>query len=99
MADDKKDTKDEPKDEPKSRRFTVEVTDLPTIRQSGDGRITSFTVPGKAAFKGEITLKGKGDVASAFWSVTPGMRLSVVASETGEKEYTLDEVEVIPNKE
>lgn len=86
---------DTSKEEVKARRFTVEITEMPIVRESGDGRVVNFSVAAKAAFKGDITLKAKGDVASAYWSVTPGMKLSVLATETGDREYTAEQIDLL----
>ena len=84
-----------PEPEPKARRFKLEVTENPTINRGAEDQVTSISFKAKAAFKGEITVKARGDVAAAFWSVTPGMSLSVLAAETGDKTYMAENIEVI----
>ena len=79
----------------KAQRFTAEVTEVPSLRHRPDGSVSSFSVPAKVRFKGDVTLRAKGDVAAAYWSVTPGMRLTVVAEETGDKEYTAESIDLV----
>lgn len=81
--------------EPKVSRLTVEVTELPQINRGAEDQVTSFSVKGKAKFKGDITVKARGDVASAYWSVAPGMKLVIMAAETGEKTYTAQSIEIV----
>lgn len=79
----------------KPRKLTVEVTELPKVQRTR-GLVTSVVVKGKARFKGDITLRMRGDVASAYWSVTPGMQLVVLAIETGDKTYDAEHVDLLP---
>lgn len=80
----------------KPRHLTVEVTEHPKVRRNAEGEVTSATVIGKARFKGEVTLKFRGDVASAYWSVTPGMNLAVIAVEKDDKVYEAEHVDLLP---
>ena len=80
--------------EPKQQRMQLEVTENPTVHRGAADQITSIVIKGKARFKGEVTVKARGDLATAYWSVTPGMKLSIVASEAEEKTYVAQEIEV-----
>ena len=79
----------------KPRKLSVEVTELPKVRRNNDGAVTSVIIQGKAMFKGNVTLHLQGDVASAYWSVTPGMKLVALAVETGDMEYEAVELNVV----
>lgn len=77
-------------------RFRVEVTDPPTIKRGGDDQVTSIKFKGKAAFKGEVVIEARGEVAKSYWSVTPGMRLTVAATEKGKGEWLAESLDVLP---
>lgn len=79
----------------KPRRLAVEVTALPKVNRGRDGGVTSAVIPGKARFKGEVTLHLRGEVAAAYWSVTPGMKLSVSGVETEDRAYEVVALDVL----
>lgn len=81
--------------EGKSRKINVEVTEIPKVNRGSSGNVTSVIVRGKAPFKGDVTLRLKGDVASAYWSVTPGMKLSARVFERDDKDYDVDTMDVV----
>jgi hypothetical protein len=81
--------------EGQARKLNVEVTELPKVNRNQNGAVTSVLVKAKAPFKGEVTLRMRGDVASAFWSVTPGMKLSARVFERDDKDYEVDTIDIV----
>lgn len=79
----------------KPRQLAVEVTELPKVHRNHEGQATSVVVHGKARFKGDVTLRLRGDIASAYWSVTPGMKLSVSAVERDDKDYEVISLDIM----
>jgi hypothetical protein len=79
----------------KPRKLTVVVSDVPTIVRDANGRATHVVVVGKARFKGDITLHLRGDVAAAYWSITPGMQLVVLAIEDDDRVYEAEHVDIL----
>lgn len=79
----------------KPERITLDVTELPVVRRVS-GEVRSVEVTGKALFKGVVMVTLKGDIASAYWSVTPGMRLVITAVSVGKGEYEAESVDILP---
>lgn len=82
--------------EGKSRKLNVTVSELPTVRRNQKGEATSAVVKGKAQFKGDVVLHLKGDIASAYWSVTPGMVIAARVFERDDNEYDVDDMDIVP---
>jgi hypothetical protein len=80
----------------KLEHFNAEVTGLPEVKRDSHGVAKTAVIPAKARFKGAIVVTIKGDVASAYWSVTPGMTIRVGAVSMGKNEYDAETLEVVP---
>jgi hypothetical protein len=87
---------DPKKPEGQVTRIKGNVVALPVVHRNVDGVVTSIAFKVKTSSKGEVTIKAKGAIASAYWSLTPGMLVSATAVETGDKEYTADGIDILP---
>lgn len=76
------------------KRMRGEVTGKPIVRRGADDAVTSVPIPFKAAFVGTVVVDARGDLARAYWSVTPGMKLSIEATETGKGRFTASAIEL-----
>lgn len=86
----------ETKAEGQVKRLKGEVVGRATVNRNREEQVTSVSFDFKAAFVGTVKMKARGEVASAYWSVTPGMKLYVTAVETGKGEYEASAIEVVP---
>ena len=77
------------------RKLTALISAMPKIRKNQSGQVTSVIVEGKVKFKGTVTLHMRGDVASAYWSVTPGMSIVALAIERPDGEYDVEHMDVL----
>lgn len=92
-TEEKAETSSEP--ERKTVRLQAEVTSMPKVNRGTAGNVTSATFEAKVRFKGTVTIQMRGSVASAYWSVTPGMTVLMSASETGDKVYLAESIDII----
>jgi hypothetical protein len=90
-----KETEDETKDESKTVRMQGEVSSMPVVTRDGEGNVTRASFDAKVRFKGTVKVNLRGSVASAYWSVTPGMLLLMSVEETGEKVYRAVALDII----
>lgn len=80
----------------KTQRIRGEVVSVPKVNRNEAGEATSISFEAKVQFKGLLTIKARGDVAAAYWSVTPGMRLAISGHDTADKEFTAASIDVVP---
>lgn len=79
----------------KARKLNAEISDLPTLRRNQAGQVTTAVFKAKAPFKGDVTLRLHHEVASAYWSLTPGMKITAMVVETGDKEYEVERLDIV----
>lgn len=83
-------------DEKDPVKISGTVASNPVVRRGQDGDVTSISFEIKAPFKGTLEMRARGDVAAAYWSVTPGMSVRVEAVEVSDKTYQVHGMEVSP---
>lgn len=79
----------------KPRKLNIRIEGFPTIRRNQHGDVTSASVVGTAKFKGRVLLHLSGDIASAYWSVTPGMDIVALAIERSDGEYDIEHMDIL----